>query len=707
MKKAHPPRDDRPPRGRGRGHAGKATQKRFDTERHLFRRVPAGMNLRSKAMRYGQILDRNAQIRGWMALLPAIWVLGSCASNTGTPFFERFDPTLSPVPADHPDSPGVVMGDRGVLRFILEPQRTPRGQLKRYRRVKILRANGLSLATPRICHGPFARIRQLRARLVHRSGQTTTSKAIRETPHPSGGKCLDVAFSGAQPGDIVEVTYLLDIPDLRFLEPWTFQSALPTLRSEFVAVVPGRFDVDFRASAHGRFVDDPPERFSTDEGTRFVWTKKDLPPLFYEDDMPEISLVSPQVHVLFLSAQLKTGRFSGYRTWADLKSWLTTLTTPRAPEPKAPRHASQTVKTAHLTLASVQNGTPNHRFRQGEQRRWGPENDPVPGPANTAISLGMELIAQLRARGITAYPALHGDRRRSLLMADRPNTAAISGVLAFVPESPPLLLDPLTLTADLSVAPPVVQGTQIVVYQGDKPRVYAVPPSRPQESRTTLQIELTMDADGAFAGHYRLQASGAEAGTLRARLWGAKGREREAVLAFLKRRNAQAGVDTVTVENLRDPGRPLRIRGRVQPGRLRRDPTGGLYGTPGALLGETPAPARTRRRTPRVFPAPNQVEVTCRLKLPPGYEHGPGFAPLTETWDGGGLSFSYDAADDQVAISRLSIRRTLSIGVSENKDYRRFLKAQRSIELAEILIAKPTGGASDTRPGPSGDGGPP
>lgn len=262
------------------------------------------------------------EVKRW--IVPVL-LASACSSSTARPEFERFDPAISPVASDFPDVPGVVLLDRGTLMLTADAvTKNPIARLRRLRRVKILRETGAGLADLVVSYDPGAVVTDLKARVVLPNGKSfdADSETIRDGADSAGNKAKLLKAPLADPEVIVEYTYDLWISDPRFIPPWVFQSNLPTLRSEYAVVVPQGFSVDLRFSDDGRFIDRPPERFETEEGTRFFWSMANLRAIFSEPGMPTAELLSPRAHVIMLGAKVGPRDYTGFASWDDVGAWF-------------------------------------------------------------------------------------------------------------------------------------------------------------------------------------------------------------------------------------------------------------------------------------------------------------------------------------------------------------------------------------------------
>ena len=229
-------------------------------------------------------------------------LLAGCGSSLPQPEFERFDVRVTATAEDHPDVPAVVLLDRGTLHMTVDAKRIlPIGRLRHYHRVKVLRESGLGRKVVVVPYNEGEAIYGLQARAVTPEGEVWYADPgeVKDLEAPDGRRAKSIEVPKLEPGWVVEHTYDRYLQDLRFVEPWVFQADIPTVRSEFAVVAPPGFLVDVRFSRNGEFVNEPPERFDTPEGTRFFWSAKNVPARFDEPNMPSRNLLAPRAHVVF------------------------------------------------------------------------------------------------------------------------------------------------------------------------------------------------------------------------------------------------------------------------------------------------------------------------------------------------------------------------------------------------------------------------
>ncbi|MCK6549889.1 DUF3857 domain-containing protein [Myxococcota bacterium] len=636
----------------------------------------------------------------------ALAALVACSSSTPPPELERFDPMVTPGPDDHPDVPGVVLLDRGVLELTADAvTRNPIAKLRRLKRVKILRPSGAELSRVTIPYDPGSVVGDFVARAWLPNGDVVEAekKSLSDTPDVSGRRAKTVKLQASEPGSIIEYTYDIFFSDPRFLPPWVFQSSLPTVRSELAVVAPPGFNLDLRYSRDGEFVDRPPERFETEAGTRFSWSESNLPARFSEPGMPTADLLSPRAHVVMLGARVGKRDYPGFASWDDVGAWFIS----RAPEwqklspetiAEAKRIAGETSpeEQALKLLAVVARDV---AWESGPrlplwQTRVVPPEIVLKEQRGNQATRGLLLTSLLRAVGLPAIPALVAYRDRGVLLPDVPTVYELDAVVAVIPRAQGLLvLDPTQLTVSADVPSARLQGSRIVALREDGAEVMRVPISKPSDSRAVITYDLEIDERGDLSGKLDARLTGDEAGELRGALLGADpSTYADLVSAFLKHRGAGLAVESADIADLTELRRPLIVKGLVQQKKAVTGEGTSVMVKVGRFVGSVEGETRIRevRKAPLRIGAPREAEISATVRLPEGWELGELAPPFAESWAGGQLSIEVRAETPRRAgVLRKSTIQVLEVSPREYSAYRRFRESVMSAEQRTFEVKRP------------------
>ncbi|MDA8020647.1 MAG: DUF3857 domain-containing protein [Thermoanaerobaculia bacterium] len=143
-----------------------------------------------------------------------------------------------------PGVPAVVLFRKARLRFRDYPAEA-NSQLDVQVRIKILTEEGTGYGNAEVAHSRWVRLDDFEGRTIAADGRIVPLAAdqIFEERVSRRGKefVTKAAFPAVEPGAIVDFRYRLYWDNLFYLEPWYFQTELPTLLSEIVYIIPGRY----------------------------------------------------------------------------------------------------------------------------------------------------------------------------------------------------------------------------------------------------------------------------------------------------------------------------------------------------------------------------------------------------------------------------------------------------------------------------------
>lgn len=630
--------------------------------------------------------------------------LAGCASHIPRPEFERFDIRVTPDPDGYPDVQAVNLLDRGTLQLTVDPiSRSAFGILTRYRRFKVLREGAEDLRRIVIPYDPGSAIATLIVQTVAPNGHTRSGGETQDGTDVSGRPAKIVTVAEAPPGTVVEYAYCLYLRDLRFVPPWVFQSAIPTIRSEYAVVAPPGFQVDLRFSREGTFIDHPPDRFETDDGTRYFWSESNLPARFSEPGAPSADLLAPRAHFIFLGATLGGHETPGFASWEDVATWFTgrvpnwaTLKPETVAEAKRISGETSVEEKALKLLTVVARDLPpepGSATPLWASRLVHPDQVLREKRANPT-SRGLLLCALLRAIGLPAVPALVAYRDRGVLLPDLPTAYELDAVVAVVPRNEgPLVLDPSQLTVSADVPSPRLQGTRIVAIREANAEVMTVPTSLPGDSRSALAYDLRLDERGDLTGTLEARLTGAEAGTLRRLLLSADpGAYADIVSAFTRERGGGPPVESASIADLVELRRPLVVKGTISVRRAAQGEETRLNLPLAQLVGSSLQGARLRevRRSPLKVGAPREAEVTVTVSMPESYELETIPQPFAQSWPGGEVSIKVRAEGKRrIGVLRKSMIKVHEVAPDQYGAFRRLEDAIAEAERQNLAIKRP------------------
>jgi hypothetical protein len=257
---------------------------------------------------------------------------------------ETFAPTVYAIDSN---ANAIFFFDRGEVNFDanLTFNRTYTTTFERHTRLRILNANGLSLATLGITS-------------LHHSGYEATIEDIRGTVYnledgklvvtkldktgifkdKNGSYNVDkIAFPNVRVGSIIDYSYRVLYPGFGYIPSWDFQGAYPVLWSQYEVTVPSLYDYFVKTQGYRPFTIDTtlysetsfPVAFGVSRGmwsgpvVHHVWALQDAAAL----EKREPYTTTLQNHVQKVQFQLSAVRMEGYQknyhsSWAQLTDEL-------------------------------------------------------------------------------------------------------------------------------------------------------------------------------------------------------------------------------------------------------------------------------------------------------------------------------------------------------------------------------------------------
>jgi len=164
-------------------------------------------------------------------------------------------------PDDFPDHGAVILVDRMLHKYSMSVEPT---KLERIYRVKILSQEGID------DFGDYVSKRLPTKGVKFDLDASVTSPAGKKTDIGDGDKRkvmigdryyqYRIAFPGLEVGSIIEIHEKLEVEDQIISGYWDFASHVPTLRSEFIFMVPKGVDVNFNFTPRESYPKPKPEK---------------------------------------------------------------------------------------------------------------------------------------------------------------------------------------------------------------------------------------------------------------------------------------------------------------------------------------------------------------------------------------------------------------------------------------------------------------
>ena len=580
-----------------------------------------------------------------------------------------------------PDAAAVVLGDVGEAEVRYLPGRDDfRFELRRHRRVKVLREGGYDLGEFAFRYPDGAKVRNVR-------GQTFVAEpggAVRRVEldkrsvvdGPVGEGLREVRFSmpALAPGAIFEFEYVYEQGGLFAPPVWYFQSEEPTLASEYRFEVPEFFA--YMPLTQGDRVRTTPTSGGYQESwktTRHRWAATDVPAL-----REEPFTTTTEDYAQKLTLQLRQIAPPGDFVRTVLGSWPET-----ARELDAHEEFGRRLRAGRRVRAFAEGvaGTDAERARAVYDRvRTGVSWDGrrgafadrnleavAEGRAGSVAEVNLLLASALREAGVRATPVLLSTRSNGRPVDLYPIVSQFDWVAVLVePDgADPQLVDATDPNRPFGVPP--VEALNGAGWLADPARPEWVAFDAPAGTVTTTTVQATVGEGGAVSGTVRLKLSGYAALEARTTLdeedAGAPAAAAQA--AAEEAADAPDGVafSDVVVEGRDDPYAPLQLTSAFTAASAAEVAADEIYLTPFLVtqLDENPF-ERPTRTFPVDFAYPSTRTYVADLALPAGYAVEAVPAPVQLTVPSRAVSYTRAFVAEP---GRLVVRASLSVAQAQ------------------------------------------
>ena len=345
------------------------------------------------------------------------------------------------------------------------------------------------------------RLEVLRMRVLKRDGSHQEARASADQPVIEHGSSMyfdsrtrDLHFSSLQPGDVVEVEYLL-LPATE-LNPWAgyyarldlFRDSLATRLRRRVVIAPS----GLKLCAVSQGLAPAAIRRSGDETVR-VWEARTIPAQPAEPLSPGASSTGPYLHVSTIASAEEFGR------------WYAALLEPAMKLDASLQAEAEEIRSRNLSTAgkvqavyeSVQKGTRYVAFEFGvhSYQPYSVSQVQSRGFGDCKDKAAM-IVALLRAVGVEAEFAMVRTRSAGGIVPSAFSVQIFNHAVAYVPELD-LYLDGTAEYASPGELPPDDQGAMAITVdaQGHASR-RTVPFATPQSNRVTRQLRAKLTPEG-------------------------------------------------------------------------------------------------------------------------------------------------------------------------------------------------------------------
>lgn len=443
-------------------------------------------------------------------------------------------PWIEATPADlalqtveaHADAPAVFLNRKTLLVLGFTGFKGNQTHVDEYRRLKILNAEGLSMATISLPSIDYARIKRLDARITQPDGSTrmlSKSDIFSKTQSKSERyKIISFALPQAEIGSIIEYRFTLVHENL--IQPWQlfFQGWLPVLESTIAVDVNEYTEYNINVvSSLGQEPETETEarhsQFRNLRTSLYTYTLRDLPLVPEEPFSPPFEEVAARVEMMPL--RYRSGprwiRLAKNISWPGLAhSFTERLAKYREWAPKTEAFVKQ--RTAGLTSERAKATALYEFVRTSIELGASPCKEGLCPPdkvlkARVGTSWDRVLLLQhmLTIAGLDASPVWLSPRTDAKMSRSFPDYSRVNYVLVAVTlAGEHVFLDPSNRTDRLGILQPDLQGVSCVLVDGKSSGWSKTPMEPAASSARRVSLEMKIDETGQITGKGRMVLTG-------------------------------------------------------------------------------------------------------------------------------------------------------------------------------------------------------
>ncbi len=581
---------------------------------------------------------------------------------------------LDAVPGQ-PGASAVVLFKKAELKFQDYPREIS-SYLKVDVRLKILSEEGKTYGEVEIPHSGFYRLKGLKGRTVLADGRAVPlpGDAIFEERRSRSLKLFvtKLVFPAVEVGAILDYSYTVRWDHMYFLEPWYFQSEVPTRLSEIVYVKPGKLSLKpWGVQSPGSQVLSESHRAAKGQVIR-LWSEN-LPGI--PDEPYSLSFNDLSSRFMMVPAFIDTGG----RRHLLLDSWKSTcelydeLYTQARRKDRQARKQAAAITAGQTSLAdkiAALNAYVRDEIRTELSIGVGVgEDDKVDQVLEDrqGSPIAKALVLQSMLSGIKVDSKLVWVADRTI---GRPDLSVANpwwfdaALVQVEVDKQAVYLDPVDRSVGYGHLAPYYEGTQGVVFHRSKPEIVDLPISPIEQNRRRVSVDLELDAEGRVLGHGSQELEGHQAWRF-LRWKDDTASTADAWLERLEERFSGYDVSEVTVEE------DVR-RQHVRVGWSMRQRDEEVLGDEATILPSQPlatgqpfALPPEQRRTPVQLSFGRRDELVTTVKWPAGWQVDVAPAAMSHGGPAGKIEYTVDSDGPPGAAGTITVRRRFELAERE------------------------------------------
>ncbi len=428
---------------------------------------------------------------------------------------------LDVVPGQ-PGASAVVLFKKAELKLMDYPREIS-SYLKVDVRLKILSEEGKTYGEVEIPHSGFYRLKGLRGRTVLADGRAVAlpEDAIFEERRSRSLKTFvtKLVFPAVEVGAILDYTYTVRWDHLFFLEPWYFQSEVPTRLSEIVYVKPGNLSLKpWGVQSPGSQVLSESDRTAKGQEIR-LWSEN-LPGI--PDEPYSFSFNDLSSRFMMVPASINTGgdRHLLLDSWESTCELFEELYTQARRKDRQARKQAAAIAAGQTSLVdkiAALNAFVRDEIRTELSIGVGVDEDDkvdriLLDRQGSPVAKALVLQSMLSAVKVDSKLVWVADRTSGRADLSVANPWWFDAALVRVEiDKQPVYLDPVDRGVGYGHLAPYYEGTQGVVFHKSKPEIVDLPISPIERNLRRVSVDLELDEAGRVLGHGTQELEGHQA----------------------------------------------------------------------------------------------------------------------------------------------------------------------------------------------------
>lgn len=388
-------------------------------------------------------------------------------------------------------------------------------------RTKILTPDGVEFGNVEIEHSRWMRLRDFEGRTVTPDGRVVPldpeSVFVERTSKSFKSFVTKAAFPGVEPGSIIDYRFSFYWDSLFYLEPWYFQSELPTVLAEAVFIIPTQYAVQpWGVQTTTRQMQNAVDKSPLGRELK-VWIENapklpDEPYSLADEALSSRFMVVPKSIILSGQTVFLMDRWESVAELFDDEIYKDFRRKDRAAKKKAKELIAVAGNDRRARAEAI------YRWVRDEVTTfigWGvwPSDDNVGGVMEsgeaTTVETALLLQLMLDEAGIEGDLVWAAHHDRGLVDLEVANPSWFDGAMVRIDLGDgPIFLDASDPGLAFGKLSPGFEGAPAVIPHRRNPETLELPSRSSEETHRVARMDLKIDEDGKLSGSGRLEMHG-------------------------------------------------------------------------------------------------------------------------------------------------------------------------------------------------------